>query len=108
MPHDLDTYLRPMVDEEASDLFFSVGAPACMKGNGRIRRLNDEPLTAEVIRRLDYSAMSERERNEFEAEWEMNLGLTRPGIGRFRINVYRQRGEVGIGNSNALSGQSAR
>jgi len=96
MPHDLDTYLRLMVDEEASDLFFSAGAPACMKGNGRIRRLNDEPLTGEVIRRLAYSAMSERERNEFEAEWEMNLGLTRPGIGRFRINVYRQRGEVAM------------
>jgi twitching motility protein PilU len=96
MPHDLDTYLRLMVDEDASDLFFSAGAPACMKGDGRIRRLNDEPLTGEVIRRLAYSAMSERERNEFEAEWEMNLGLTRPGIGRFRINVYRQRGEVAM------------
>jgi twitching motility protein PilU len=96
MPHDLDTYLRLMVDEDASDLFFSAGAPACMKGDGRIRRLNDEPLNGEVIRRLAYSAMSERERNEFEAEWEMNLGLTRPGIGRFRINVYRQRGEVAM------------
>jgi twitching motility protein PilU len=96
MSQSLDAYLRVMVDEEASDLFFSAGAPPCLKSQGRIRRLNAPPLAGEQIRLLADSAMSERERAEFEAEWEMNLGLTRPGIGRFRINVYRQRGEVAM------------
>ncbi len=96
MPLPLDTYLRLMVDEDASDLFFSAGAPPCMKGDGRIRRLNDQPLDGAQIRALATSAMNERECAEFEAEWEMNLGLTRPGIGRFRINIYRQRGEVAM------------
>jgi twitching motility protein PilU len=96
MSPTLDTYLRLMVDEDASDLFFSAGAPPCMKSDGRIRRLTDQPLDGPVIYALACSAMSERERAEFEAEWEMNLGLTRPGIGRFRVNIYRQRGEVAM------------
>lgn len=96
MPRELDQYLRLMVDEEASDLFLSAGAPACLKGDGRIRHLNDQPMAGEHIRDMALSAMNERERAEFEAEWEMNLGITRPGIGRFRINLYRQRGEVAM------------
>ena len=96
MPHTIDTYLRLMVDEDASDLFLSVGAPACLKGDGRIRRLNDQPLSGDHLKALAYSVMSPREQAEFEAEWEMNLGLTRPGIGRFRVNVYRQRGDVAM------------
>ncbi|MFY2764633.1 PilT/PilU family type 4a pilus ATPase [Arenimonas sp. MALMAid1274] len=92
----LDAYLRVMVDEEASDLFLSVGAPACMKVAGRIRRLSEQLLTAEHVAAMAHAAMNERERAEFEAEWEMNLGLSRPGIGRFRLNIYRQRGEVAM------------
>ncbi len=96
MPFDLDQYLRLMVDEDASDLFLSAGAPACLKREGRIRRVNDVPLAGEHIRAMAESAMSAREQAEFEAEWEMNLGLSRPGIGRFRLNLYRQRGEVAM------------
>jgi twitching motility protein PilU len=82
--------------EGASDLFFSVGTSVHAKIEGRMRALDRGVLTSEAVRLAAYSLLSPEQQREFEATFEMNLGLAREGLGRFRINVYRQRGEVAM------------
>ena len=85
-----------MIDLGASDLFLSTGTPPQIKIEGLTGPLGDKPLKPGQTRRIAYSVMRPSQIRRFEAELEMNLGLSRPGIGRFRINVYRQRGEVAL------------
>lgn len=92
----LGHYLSQMVAREASDLFLSCGAPASLKIQGRIQRLPEEALSAGRIKALAYSVMREAQIRQFEAELECDLALTLEGLGRFRVNVYRQRGDVAI------------
>ena len=89
-------YFSQMVAREASDLFLSCGAPASLKIQGQIQRLPEEALSAERIKALAYSAMREAQRLQFEAELECDLALTVEGLGRFRVNIYRQRGDVAM------------
>ncbi len=93
---ELARYLEFMAQHGASDLFFSAGAPAHVKIHGTIQAVNDKPLDAEAVRALAYGIMTDRQQAEFERELELNLGLPVRGLGRFRINVYRQRGSVGM------------
>jgi twitching motility protein PilU len=90
---DLTPYLKLMADKHASDLFLSVGAPPCLKVEGFTRHLSDTPLTTADVHGMAASVMTERQQRDYDANWEMNLALAPAGIGRFRINVYRQRGE---------------
>ena len=92
----LSHYLSQMVTREASDLFLSCGAPASLKIQGQIQPLPEAALSAEHIKALAYSAMREAQRLQFEAELECDLALTVEGLGRFRVNVYRQRGDVAM------------
>lgn len=85
-----------MIKHGASDLFFSAGAPVGISIQGRTRFLGDQRLTAADTRQLAYSLMSDKQSAEFEREMEMNLALALEGIGRFRINVFRQRGSVAM------------
>ena len=96
MNAELHDYLRRMVDANASDLFFSVGAPPALKIDGRISPLGPVVLSAEAVDALARQAMNERQQREFEETMEMNLAIDMPGAGRFRINLYRQRGNVAI------------
>ena len=93
---DLGHYLSAMVDHAASDLFLSSGTPAAVKVQGVVRRLQEAPLSAERIKRLAYSVMRESQIREFEASLECDLAIAIEGLGRFRVNVYRQRGDVAV------------
>ena len=93
---DLTPYLKFMVERGASDLFFSVGACVHAKIEGGTRPIDRKPMTSKVVRDLAFSILSYEQIKEFEAALEMNLALSRPELGRFRINVYRQRGEVAM------------
>lgn len=96
MSTTIDPYLRKMAEKEASDLYFTPGAPPAIKIDGETWPLSKSPLNPELARRLAYSMMSEDQQRDFEREMEMNLGFSREGIGRFRVNIYRQRGEVAL------------
>ena len=87
MNAELHDYLRRMVDANASDLFFSVGAPPALKIDGRISPLGPVVLSAEAVDALARQAMNERQQREFEETMEMNLAIDMPGAGRFRINL---------------------
>ena len=93
---DLSHYLSAMVTHGASDLFLSAGTPPALKVHGVMRRLQEAPLNPERIKRLAYSAMRESQIREFEATLECDLAVAINGLGRFRINVFRQRGEVAV------------
>jgi len=96
MAIELTRFLHLMAERKASDLFFSVGATPHIKVDGETQHLDGPPLTSENLRDLAYSIMSDRQQREFEATMEMNLALGLPETGRFRVNVYRQRGHVAL------------
>jgi twitching motility protein PilU len=92
MSHDLRNYLKHVVSHNASDLFLSVGAPATMKVDGVARLMSQTPLDEDQVSELIYSVISETEKDTFHQTLELNKALDVPDIGRFRINLYMQRG----------------
>ncbi|XLM21686.1 PilT/PilU family type 4a pilus ATPase, partial [Chromobacterium piscinae] len=89
-------FFKLMAEKKASDLFLTSFSPPMLKLGGELTPVNDKPLTAEMVKQLAYSLMSEEEAAEFEREREMNLGHPMPGLGSFRINIFWQRGSVSM------------
>ncbi len=93
---DITPYLKLMVDKEASDLFFYVDAPVNIKIEGTVRAIGNKPLSGAAVREIAYSVMNDEQVKEFEREMELNFAIPIDGVGRFRANVFRQRGEVSL------------
>ncbi|MDF0606683.1 PilT/PilU family type 4a pilus ATPase [Neisseriaceae bacterium TC5R-5] len=89
-------FFKLMADKRASDLFFTSFSPPMIKLNGSMQPVNDKPLSADMVKQLAYSLMNEEEVARFEAEREMNLGCPVAGLGSYRINIFWQRGSVGM------------
>ena len=92
----LRDYLQTMVRAGASDLFITVAAPPVVKMQGSFKALSRTPLTADETRVLAYSALREEQVREFETTLECDMSLELPEVGRFRINVFMQRGAVAL------------
>lgn len=92
----LNDYLRILASKDGSDLYLSTGAPPCAKFQGVLRPLDREPMKPGQIKEIAYALMDEEQRIEFEHELEMNLAISVSGVGRFRINIFRQRNEISI------------
>lgn len=93
---DLGRYLSMMVSQGASDLFISAGSAIALKVQGVVRRIDEPALDPVQTQRLAYSVMRESQIREFEANFECDLAIALPGLGRFRVNVFRQRGDVAV------------
>lgn len=93
---ELTQLFRLMAEKRASDLFFSAGAPVYIKIEGDIRPISQQVLDAALVKRVAYALMTPEQIQSFETHWEMNFGLSVPDCGRFRINVFRQRGSVAM------------
>ena len=93
---DVFPYLQQLYERGGSDLFFSVGAPAHMKLEGISQALNQRVLKAGEVHQLAYQLMNQKQIMEFERDLEMNLAVSVQNAGRFRVNVYYQRGEVSM------------
>lgn len=93
---DITTYLKLMVEKNASDLFFSVGTPVNIKIEGDTKHIGESPLTSADVRKLAYSIMSDDQVAEYEGSLELNMAFSAADLGRFRVNVYRQRGETAM------------
>jgi twitching motility protein PilU len=91
---DLHALLRKMVEFDASDLYLTGGAPPQIKVQGVTGPLALPTLEPGQAGALAYAAMSAEQIADFERTLEGNLAYTVPGVGRFRINVYRQRGDT--------------
>ena len=93
---ELTELLAKMVDEGASDLFVSVGAPPLMKIEGKLSPIGAEKITPPTAHALAYSVMDDEQQKTFESTLELNMALDLPRVGRFRVNAYRQRGEPAL------------
>ena len=93
---DLTQLFKFMADKQASDMYISAGAPVLMKIEGETLPLNSQVLDAETVKKIAYSLMSPEEIRTFETDHEMNFGFLVENTGKFRINVFRQRGNVAL------------
>lgn len=94
---DITPYLKLMVEKNASDVFFSVGAPVKIKIEGQIRTVGKTLLTGEMTRAAAYGIMTDAQIAAFEREFECDFAITLPdGSARYRVNTFRQRGEVSM------------
>ena len=93
---DFRSYLSTMVERDASDLYMSSGAPMSAKIDGTLQPLEDGRLTPEQVKEVAYSIMNEEQIREFEHKPEMNLAISEEGVGRFRINIFRQRNSISM------------
>ena len=91
----IDDLLMEVVQRSGSDLHLSVGLPPVIRVDGRLTRLNYEPLQAQEIQRLVYEVLTNQQIQWFEKVHELDFSYGLDGVGRFRFNVYRQRGAVG-------------
>ncbi len=88
--------LRTIVKEDGSDLYFSTGAPPSMKVLGKLSPITDKPYGKGEIKEIAYSIMDADQIVEFEHKPEMNLAISEKNIGRFRVNIFKQRSEVAM------------
>ena len=93
---ELHALLTDMANLNAADLFLSVGACAHVKVDGLTRPLRAEKLAPGQVKAMAYSLMSPAQIAEFERELEMNFAADLEGVGRFRFNLYYQRGDVAL------------
>ena len=89
-------YLKHLAEKDGSDIFFSTGAPPSAKFNGVLRQLTKETLPPGYVEQLAKELMNDDQLEEFGKKPEMNLALSLPNIGRFRVNIFKQRGEVAM------------
>lgn len=93
---DITPVLKFMVEKNGSDLFFSTGASIHINIEGHTLPVNNQTMAPGMIKEIAYAMMSEDQIKEFEHTLEMNFAFGRRDLGRFRINVFRQRGEVAM------------
>jgi len=96
MPTPIDQYLNILAKKDGSDLYLSTGAPPCAKFQGTLKPLSQDIYKAGEIEVIANELMDDEQRNVFKHELEMNLAISIHGVGRFRINIFKQRNEVSI------------
>lgn len=92
----IDSFLHTMVQLGASDLFITAGSVPSLKIHGTLEKLDQDILLPEESRDLAYSVMSGTQQVEFEVTHECNFALQRPGLGRFRVNVFQHQNNIGM------------
>jgi twitching motility protein PilU len=85
-----------MVEKKASDLFFTSYAPVKIKIEGQIFPVNKQILSPEMVKQAAYGLMNAEQIEYFEEELEIDFAISEPGLGRFRVNVFHQRGYPAI------------
>ena len=93
---DIYALLKQLVEKDGSDLYLATGAAPSAKFAGELTPLSDTPFKSGEVEALARSVMNEEQREEFERELEMNLAIAPEGIGRFRLNIFKQRNEVSL------------
>jgi twitching motility protein PilU len=89
-------YLKILVHNDGSDLYLTSDAPPAAKFQGMLKPLENIKLTKERLKDIAYSLMDEDQQKAFELVPEMNLAISEPGIGRFRVNIFKQRNNFAL------------
>ena len=93
-PFNFKAAITQMVQRNGSDLLLKVGRPATIRVNGDLLALETQPLKPEELKSLAEQIMTPRQVKEFAEHKEADFAIGVPGVGRFRTNVYQQRGTV--------------
>ncbi len=102
MTEDFDLFvnfeenLKILVDKEGSDLYLSTGAPPSAKFYGTMNQLGDRVMQPGEVLQIANYCMTEGQVKEFAETLEMNLAISRQGLGRYRINIFQQRNEAAM------------
>jgi twitching motility protein PilT len=96
MKDKIDHILRASDQLKASDIHITVGVPPIFRMNGDLRGFGKESLTREQTLLMAKSMMSEEKWQEFQENGEIDFSYSIPGVSRFRVNTFNQRGNVGI------------
>jgi twitching motility protein PilU len=92
----LDKLFQLMAEKQASDIFISAGAPIHIKIQGNTLPVNQQVMLPDMIDKIAHELMSPEQGKTFETTNEMNLSFGVPQVGNFRVNIFRQRGTIGI------------
>ncbi|MFA5142813.1 MAG: type IV pilus twitching motility protein PilT [Candidatus Omnitrophota bacterium] len=94
MNYDIDKYIKAMVEKNASDLHIGVGAPVHLRVDEVLTTIDDNILTDDECKKIIYSMLSNEQKEKFERELELDMSFGIKGLGRFRVNVFKQRGSI--------------
>lgn len=93
---NVEPLFQLMVDKQASDLFFTCFAPVKIKIDGKIMPVNKLELSPKMVKQAAMEMMNETQLEEFSREMEIDFALSKAGLGRFRVNIFQQRGNIGM------------
>jgi twitching motility protein PilU len=96
MSANIRELVEEMVRRDASDLYITVDSPPMYRVEGVTSPWGEEKFTPEETEAMALSLMSQTQKTYFARRWEMNLALAYPNLGRFRVNIFRQRGYFGM------------
>jgi twitching motility protein PilT len=91
----IDELFRLMVDQGASDLHITSGAPPYLRLHGNMIALNYRELSSQDVQGLIFEILSEKQKKSFVEKWELDCAYTLQGVGRFRCNIFMQRKGLG-------------
>lgn len=89
-------FLKLIVKRDGSDLYLSTGAPPSMRIHGKMAKVGSSALEPGAVRRMAQEIMDQEQNEAFARKPEMNLAITEEGVGRFRVNVFKQQNEVSM------------
>ena len=89
-------WLKVLAERKGSDLYLTTGAPPCAKFEGELKTISSDVLSPGEVAEIANELMDDTQREEFARDLEMNLAVSLPSVGRFRVNIFRQRNEVSI------------
>ncbi|MEE8575575.1 MAG: type IV pili twitching motility protein PilT, partial [Thermodesulfobacteriota bacterium] len=93
----IDDILKKAVAEGASDVHIKAGLPPILRINGVLAPIkNYERISPDEALKMATSIMREEHKEEFKRKRQVDIGYSMPGTGRFRVNVFQQRGAIGI------------
>ncbi|MFQ5657911.1 MAG: type IV pilus twitching motility protein PilT [Candidatus Methylomirabilales bacterium] len=93
---NLDQLLKEMVAVGASDLHITTGVPATIRLHGQLKPVGETPLTPAATKQLAYSILTDVQKQKFEEQKELDFSFGVKALGRFRANVFLQRGAVAV------------
>ena len=93
---EIDKLFEIVAKHKASDLHLKVNAPPILRISGSIRELDSRPLGNADLQKLIYGMLSDEQIRDFERDGDLDCAYAPESIGRFRINVFRQRGNIGL------------
>ncbi len=99
---DLRELLKVTIEKKATDLLITAGVAPSLKANNEIERLPYTPLTTGQVEELAFSILTENQKKKFEHESELDFAYSLFDVGRFRINIYRQRNSLSLTARNLM------